>query len=451
MYLLSQTTTNVAITGISEAGKTTFLASLLWHLSQYGAQTKANKFIVKGKNGQDIDLFDIKVNDNLFTAHTFRHEDVFNRMIEKRSFPEKTKDWKECTVTFGRSDWRYYQTLNIYDFPGERVTDLALMAGKNYVQWSKAFFDSLAKIEGSSRLTGAYETDVRDAKDFGDYLHAYKKLVASLIEEWGSLVSPSTLLLDTDGLNFRAKINQFLAQRKETAAEQINVTQKINAFIATSIAGQRNAEFIPILPDMPVPAHVLENFKENYKHYVRKVLKPLVCKIANSHKILMLFDIPTLLQSGDKAYNEATVIARKLAVTVKPANNFFQKYAGWCGLRWVANPLQQVIFIASQADRIKTDDFNAGKLSAMLQQTVGSLRPSIFPLSSESTICSAIWSHTPEIDTIASAMPNNIPQQFAPNEYMFPLTVCNVPKTLVNPPTHYNLDHIFNLIINKAK
>jgi hypothetical protein len=149
------------------------------------------------------------------------------------------------------------------------------------------------------------------------------------------------------------------------------------------------------------------------------------------------------------AYNGALKIIDNLVSTLNPTGSLFQALAKVSmlkklGMEW--KPLKQVIFVATQADRVQRNDLQQGKLHVLLNDMVAGIRQRNEPLKSETAVCSAIWSQADGQNP--SSLPDKLPDTFAAGDYDFPRIQGNFPAVKTNSPKHHQLDDIFNLIIN---
>jgi len=468
--IFSNPTTKVAITGIAEAGKTTFLTSLLWHLDQIGS----GKLEVRNGKNNPIDIYKAKINDGKITKRTFQYKQVIAEVLHTREFPQKTADWRECSVEFAREGWWYNrQRLEFVDFPGERIVDVALMAYSSFDQWSAHFFEAVANVPQLTPYINEYKTKIQTSTDAAACIRAYKELIEKIIGEYGSLVSPSTLLLDEKGKTWKDKI--------KTASGKLDKQQ----FIPTAVSGLLGFEFAPIPVELVPTMPFTRQFKKNYERYRKKALFPLIKQVFRADKLLVLINIPELLMEGGEAYNQAVATIEALVTTLDPAGSFWKGFAIWSGLYflgWNPVPLREVIFVATQTDRIHPDDINNDKIVRLLGEMVGGIISKVRPLKCQKTHCAAIQSTyvppksndaitdgkkilcgipqaagNPQCRTIkyeVDALPATIPSKFAtkgaPNKYCFPKTCFpeDFPEIMSHPPKHNNLNAVFNFIIN---
>ena len=464
--ILSNPKTKVAITGIAEAGKTTFLTSLLWHLDQIGS----GKFEVRNGKDKLIEIYKVNINDGKITPRTFQYKQVIGEVLHTREFPKKTTDWHKCSIEFSRKDWKFNrQRLEFIDFPGERIVDIALMAVSSFGQWSTKFFDAAASVPQIAPLIKRYKESIGTSASAYTCIVAYKELIEEIVDKYGSLVSPSTLLLDEKGKTWKDKIR--------TPSGTLDKKQ----FIHTAVSGLSGMEFAPIPVELARTISFTHQFEKNYKQYREKVLFPLIKQVFRADKLLVLIDIPGLLMSGGQAYNQAVATVEQLATTLDPAGSFWKGLAIWSGLYflgWNPVPLREVIFVATQTDRIHPDDISNNRILKLLDEMVNGTINKVMPLECKKTHCAAIQTTYPSPRTTdgkkslcgiprvaentarqtleydVDQLPDGIPAKFAakgnPEELIFPKTHFpeDFPEIMTHPPKHKNLDKVFNLIIN---
>ena len=177
----------LGVTGLSRAGKTIFIASLVHNLIQNG---KLPVFRVQAEGRLARVSLQPQPDD---AVPRFALESIIGTLTNNRLWPESTRAISELRLTleFERSGgWRpgpASLTLDIVDYPGEWLLDLPLL-GKSYAQWSQETWDAsrapgrkaLAQpwhdfMHGLDAQDPASEAVARDAAHiFTQYLRACK-------------------------------------------------------------------------------------------------------------------------------------------------------------------------------------------------------------------------------------------------------------------------------------
>jgi len=201
-------TLRFGVTGLSRAGKTVFITSLVHNLI----------------HGGRLPLLDAQASGRLASAHLepqpddavprFRYEDHLAALLEERIWPQSTSAISELRLKLkyeSASGWsrRFGAgelTLDIVDYPGEWLLDLPLL-GKTYEQWSREAL-ALSKLpnridlaaqwhaalEGIDPDAEADENKARElAKVFTDYLRACRADTSAL-----STLPPGRFLMPGD-------------------------------------------------------------------------------------------------------------------------------------------------------------------------------------------------------------------------------------------------------------
>lgn len=179
----------LGVTGLSRAGKTVFITSLVHNLIQNGR----------------LPLFDAHSSGRIARAYLqpqpddavprFQYEDHLTALVKDRIWPDSTRAISELRLTIeyqSASSWgRMFSSgklsIDIVDYPGEWLLDLPLL-GKNYAEFSR---DSFALANEAAHLGFAQNwlkeatnadaqapademTAQRLARSFTDYLRAGK-------------------------------------------------------------------------------------------------------------------------------------------------------------------------------------------------------------------------------------------------------------------------------------
>ncbi|KFB10144.1 YcjX family protein [Nitratireductor basaltis] len=179
----------LGVTGLSRAGKTVFISSLVHNLI----------------HGGRLPLFDAQASGRIAKAYLehqpddavprFQYEDHVADLVERRVWPDSTRAISELRLTiefesasaWGRMFSRGRLSIDIVDYPGEWLLDLPLL-GKNYAQFAREALDSAAEASRSDisgewvRLSRSIDPDgpademqARQLFDaFSDYLRQCK-------------------------------------------------------------------------------------------------------------------------------------------------------------------------------------------------------------------------------------------------------------------------------------
>ncbi len=222
-------TLRFGVTGLSRAGKTVFITSLVHNLL----------------NGGRLPLFEADASGRLASARLepqpddavprFRYEDHLSALIEERVWPESTSAISELRIKLkyeSASGWNRRfgageLTLDIVDYPGEWLLDLPLLA-KSYEQWSREAVE-LSKLENRRHLAAPWhaiqkgidpqaqadEAKARElANAFTKYLHVCREDTSAL-----STLPPGRFLMPGDLLDSPALTFAPLELEEQSKAE----------------------------------------------------------------------------------------------------------------------------------------------------------------------------------------------------------------------------------------
>jgi len=183
---------HIAVIGLYRSGKTAFITSIINHMKNHSPSD------LKLGNGDVQIRFDEEISPYK-GMERFPYEEF--RADNNGKWPLKTKTTSQYRCGFFVSNWKYSKgELGLVDIPGERLADLP-MAKYSYSQWSdwlleKAFRDQHYRSHAKEYL----ELIDKDDLLIDDILLAYRKLLAALYKSYRPIITPSTFLLQYDGL-----------------------------------------------------------------------------------------------------------------------------------------------------------------------------------------------------------------------------------------------------------
>lgn len=201
-------TLRLGVTGLSRAGKTVFITSLVHHLVHGGRLPLFTSY-----NDGRISKAELKPQPSM-NVPRFQYEQHLTALLEDRIWPDSTRSISELRVTIqfeSSSMWsRNFGSgtlnLDIVDYPGEWLLDLPLL-GLSFDEWSAQAL-ALAKLgnrealsrkwlKEMSRINPAEELEeavIQDlSKQFTDYLRACREDETAL-----STLPPGRFLMPGD-------------------------------------------------------------------------------------------------------------------------------------------------------------------------------------------------------------------------------------------------------------
>ncbi len=334
----------LAVTGLSRAGKTAFITSLVNQLLHSSQQ-------------QNLPLLDAARDKQLLGAKRVAQSDVmvprfeYNLALEQlyaqpANWPEPTRDVSEIRLAIRykvkRGLKKYFQSnatlyLDIIDYPGEWLLDLPLLE-MSFEQWSDSQFAALkgqraelAKdwlVQLSDVDAQAVADDnriVQLAASYTQYLQACKQAGLHWVQP-GRFVLPGEL----DG----APILHFFPLQLSAAQREGKVSKQSNY-------------------------HLLQQRFEQYK---QKIVKRFYRKhFASFDRQIILVDCLQPLSCGSEAFHDMSQALNQLMESFKYGRNSTLQ-------RLFAPKIDKVLFAATKADHITPDQHN--NLTQLLQQLV---------------------------------------------------------------------------------
>ena len=196
----------LGVTGLSRAGKTVFITSLVHNLT-HGGRLPVFRVVAEGRLLRGA--LQAQPDDAI---PRFAYEDHLAALTGDRRWPESTRRISELrlTLTYERKgQWRSGSgtfTIDIIDYPGEWLLDLPLL-GKSYAEWSRETLDASAaaaraplaatwrgSLQGLAPDAPASEETARSqAEQFTAYLRAARNELYAL-----STLPPGRFLMPGD-------------------------------------------------------------------------------------------------------------------------------------------------------------------------------------------------------------------------------------------------------------
>ncbi len=445
----------IAITGIANGGKTSFLTSILWHLSEAPESDALRKVGLEFENFEKLSI--TRKGQDAFPFEKFQ-----DSLSRKRMWPEKTADCSHYSCVLDNKKAKYLipgrnrQRFDFFDFPGERIADSAIAAFEDFSMWSKHMFGHFNDHSDYDVALSPYckflETCVKKEVPDDDALiqeiaHAYKLGLAGLCLGHKPLISPSTFRLDLKGVSF-----------EKASDEQIASTRMIGLDAARPFA--------------PLSGDVLEAFPElgkqmasNYRDYRKKLVLPLFEEISSSDRMIVLVDIPSLLEGGVDRFNDNRQIVNDLFDALNPGSSIGRRLLKI--LTFWKGGIEKIAFVASKADMVRPSDLKNGRLKFLLRQMTSQVRGRLRGVKLGWLVCAAIQSTkngkkedeliwVPPLENPSMELrftPSQLPEQWESNwplsKYKFGGVSPDAPRNTLIPPKHYGLDRLFRFLLGK--
>lgn len=454
----------IGITGIANGGKTVFLTSLLWQLTEL----ESADFTISPSIG--IRGFKSR-NRKTHPSDLFPFEHYREKLSSGGKWPAKTKASSHYTCQIYRKDWgklnlgrftrmRHLQftnkqELDFFDFPGERIADAAIASFENYNDWCDHMLHHFQSHTDYSVAISPYlnlldEIVANEDRNEGSInkrvIHAYKLALARLIYGYKPLVSPSTFLLDDKGCAAKKIPNDELAR--------------------TRLAGlDAESQFAPLtLEARKAFPSMAKQMAKHYTAYRKKLVCPLFTEIIESKRLVILIDIPSLLVGGVDRYNDNRQILLDLFDALEPNGRLialFQKLQTFLGLG-----LEKIAFVAVKSDLVHPDDVSSGKLESLLKQMTARAKGMLPDVEFGHFVCSAIYStragreprhligrpiqnnpNAQEVEFEISSLPETWPEDWKVGDFTFSEVLPDVPKCLMIPPKQVGVDRLFEFLL----
>ncbi len=443
----------IAITGLSGSGKTAFLTSLLWHLHEF------DNMNFELDNKAKITQFREVPGPLAFPFEQFRSL----MAAEESRWPMKTTHDHRYVCTFTRSDQRWKQQLEFFDFPGERIADVGIALHDDFALWSRYMLAQLASDSSRWDAVQAFEQDLEailaasakpSQNDTGtsfdrlqQVVGSYWRLLARFALNCRLLVSPSEFMLSRHGDVARRD------QPDKLAEDRLHRSDLSSRFA-------------------PLPAHLLDKdpslshaMHARYKHYRKDVVMPVFEKMTSVHSLIVLVDIRSLLLGGVDRYNDNRQVLQALFENMQDHSSIrrlFRKLKFW------SPAVQRVAFVATKADLVRKDDLDKGRMKSLLHsmtRRVKELCPKADVRWFDCSSCVStfrtdkmdddklggvpVHDNNPnrsDMEFFVSSLPEDWPDDWDPDCYQFPDVAPRLPRNRQRPPRHRNLDAVFDFV-----
>lgn len=441
----------VAVIGIYRSGKTAFITSFINHVMHHdSAQLKIGdpKGSVKIVFGEE---FPVENGFARFPYGKFRIE-------SNGKWPLKTKDVYQYSCSFYRSDWRMTKgQLDIIDFPGERLADIA-MVKRSYAEWSDWLFNKVFQDKQYRDIAQTFLAECdRDVLDEKGITLVYRQFLADLFKSYRPVITPSTFLLQH-------------GDSKEMAGKFFGV--KVDrGDISSSFSGlSEDEQFVPL------PAKARKNnidlekrFASHYSNYRDKVAIPLTKILFDCNELAILVDVTTLLAANTGMYNGNRELLNQFFQILSPGDSLFGMGMDWfrilaSGGHWRKSGSSQVAIIATKSDKVHVDERD--KLKDLVKEmTIGLIEKNEYNssrLDYKYFACSAIKStwigkngrlqgrllgEEDKSEYDVSKVPENWPGKWEEGDFNYPDVAPEFPEIETKAPDHLAMDDVIEFLL----
>ncbi len=436
----------IAIAGTARSGKTVFLTSLLNHLEQH----KKSEFRVgKNKDVQISNFKKLKVPKKygaMFDFTGFR-----DALVYDSKWPKKTRDTSHFICNFKRDDWKAHRSeLHFFDMPGERVADAAIAKHSSFDDWSDHILENIRSSTPYRGLAAEFLDLMGGENLSGDHVVAcYKTALARFFANFKPLITPSTFLLDQDGS----------IPSSRTLEELLREKDKRNCGLGAGKGRESAAEFAPLDEDTREKnPKLVKEFARNYKLYHDKVVVPVFKHLNSCKRLIVLVDIPSLLNGGVGMFNDNLHILEDLFDVLSPESWLIRM----CTSRV---KLDRVAVVATKSDIVSKRDARDGRMISLLKEMARKFDLNLPDTEFKWFTCSAIVSARPTSNTHelrgvlahnnpeheerafeVPEVPRQWPKDWKVGDFRFASVMPRVPANKSIPPEQENLDDIFTFI-----
>lgn len=312
------TTIRLGVTGLSRAGKTVFITSLVANLLNRGRMTQ-----LQAQSEGRIEAVYLQPQPDV-TLPRFDYEAHLAALTgDQPRWPASTRAISELRLSFRvrpggfLSTWRGPQTLHldIVDYPGEWLLDLALLE-QTYDQWSEATLTHLSRRAEAADFValaraedGALRLDEAKARQLSE---AYTATLAAAREAGRIDVIPGRFLLPGD------------------------------------LAGSPVLTFAPL----PKPAttgrsSLWREMERRYEAYKARVVRPFFRDhFSRIDRQIVLADVLTAIHQGPRAVEDLRRTLAEVLGAFRPGRN------SWLTSLFGGRRVERILFAATKADHL---------------------------------------------------------------------------------------------------
>ncbi|WP_111535934.1 YcjX family protein [Palleronia aestuarii] len=307
----------LGVTGLSRAGKTVFITSLVANLMNRGRMGQLRA----AANGSIRTAYLQPQPDD--TVPRFDYETHLDALTGPAPhWPESTRAISELRLSFRvqqaglLAGLRGVRTvhLDIVDYPGEWLLDLALIE-KDYAEWSADTFARMEVRPHSEAFRAALET-----------------------------ADPAAKLEEPEAKRLAAAFTEYL---KATREEGYSDCTPGRFLLPGEMEGSPVLTFAPLPPGESPRGSLAREFARRYDAYKREVVKPFFREhFARIDRQIVLVDALGAIHAGPRAVEDLRRTLAEILTAFRPgANSFLSRIFG--GKR-----VERILFAATKADHL---------------------------------------------------------------------------------------------------
>lgn len=469
----------LGVIGTYNSGKTVFLTSLINHLLHH----HPDQFQIKGSSQYQLKKAEILEGEAAYP--TFPYQAYRDALVHQGKWPEKTLSTSQIKLYLKLNQgFQKEMELTLFDFPGEALAD-ASMALLDYPAWCQSTLKDIQGHETERLAAAEYLKNIRqtDALNEQVCLKSYKIYLAKRRQAFRPLIQPSSFILsESSGL----------------ISSQLDPDEMIHK----RYLGCEGREFVPLpVEAMAQNSDLSKRMQQHYESYRREKVLPLFKQLSTCDSLLILNDLPTMLNAGSDMCNDTVEMVKACLNFCQPGKNAVEslycmsqlpnlyrqssdliaqipllgnvvRYVlgeksplealtstldQWLGVK----KIKRLVIAASKCDLVHENDRDKlqSLLNQLFQSTVAShsgLELYWSNLSAAVATRSCVDHHAlmGELDipgqsgeqmVKVSHIPEQWPEQWKAGEYLFPeFKPRCFPGLKVQSPEHYNMDRVFN-------
>lgn len=309
---LFETTIRLGVTGLSRAGKTVFITSLVANLM---AGRRLPQFLAAGQGRIEAAYLQPQPDD---TVPRFEYEKHLGQLTrDTPGWPDSTRAISALRLTLRvRTDGMFGGAriihLDIVDYPGEWLLDLALL-DKSYDDWAAAALLKAADRDGAA----AFRASVADLDEMSDFAEETAQSLAK-------------------------QFTDYLCAAKAAGAADCGPGRFL---LPGEMAGS------PALTFAPLPAaqsgKLRAEMARRYEAYKKRVVRPFFTQhFARIDRQIVLIDLLDALARGPAAVAELDHVMGELLSAFRPGTNSF------LGRLFGQRRVDRILFAATKADHL---------------------------------------------------------------------------------------------------
>ncbi|NNK77454.1 MAG: YcjX family protein [Litoreibacter sp.] len=311
-------TVRLGVTGLSRAGKTIFITSLVANLMN---RSRMSQLRAASSGGIQAAYLHPQPDD---TVPRFDFENHLEALTDPDPiWPSSTRSISQLRLSLrvqptgllgGLSGPRTVH-LDIVDYPGEWLLDLGLL-DKSYAEWSRA---SLARADTRTQAA--------------DYMAALGG------------TDPAAKLEETTA---RTLATLYTAYLREISAAGLSDCTPGRFLLPGDLEGSPVLTFAPMaLEDRAPRASLYREFERRYEAYKAKVVKPFFRDhFARIDRQIVLVDALGAIHSGPQAVEDMRAAMADILAAFRPGQNT------WLGQIFMGRRVEKILFAATKADHL---------------------------------------------------------------------------------------------------